>query len=277
MSGVASRLDVKRSGLASALKSKLPLLVPFARTGERGERTEQDRQFEWFHDALARTQEALEALHEAEELHRLLFEKVPHPRFVCDAQTLRFLAVNGAAVRLYGYSRNEFLQMKVTDLSAPDSFAPFHEYFQKLWARRLLGAERRDHEFRHRTKDGTVIDVKVDTALIPVRGRRVFLLMTEDVTQKRRAEQRMRAQQAVTRALAESSTLAEASPRIFQAIYENLSGDWGELWRVDTAANVVRCVEVWHPGTGAVVRDGAGHTRYDFCPRRRAGRHGLVA
>src|SRR5436309_1629780 len=53
-------------------------------------------------------------------------------------------------------------------------------------------------------------------------------------------------QQAVTRALTECSTLAEAAPRIFEAICQNLGYDWGELWRVDPAANVLHCTQVWH-------------------------------
>src|SRR5205814_1554623 len=72
-------------------------------------------------------------------------------------------------------------------------------------------------------------------------------LLAQDVTEQRRALQRLRTQQAVTRALAESSTLSEASPKLFHAICENLGCDWGELWRVDPAAQGLRCSQVWHP------------------------------
>jgi signal transduction histidine kinase len=56
-----------------------------------------------------------------------------------------------------------------------------------------------------------------------------------------------RAQHAVTRALAESSTVTEASPKIFRALCETLGCDWGELWRVAPSANVLRCAQTWHP------------------------------
>ena len=46
---------------------------------------------------------------ESEEEYRLLFDSNPHPMWVFDAETLAFLAVNDAAVRLYGFSRDEFL------------------------------------------------------------------------------------------------------------------------------------------------------------------------
>src|SRR5690242_8714722 len=69
-----------------------------------------------------------------------------------------------------------------------------------------------------------------------------------------------RAQHAVTRALAESSTVAEASPKIFRALCETLGCDWGELWRVDTSENLLRCAQIWHPGVpGQIERGIARH------------------
>jgi GAF domain-containing protein len=79
-----------------------------------------------------------------------------------------------------------------------------------------------------------------------------WLPLPSTSSNEKRTERRLRAQEAVTRALAESSTLAEASPKIFRAICENLGCDWGELWRVDPAANVLRCTQIWHPGTKPV-------------------------
>ena len=50
-------------------------------------------------------------LHESEEQYRILFDSNPHPMWVYDQETFAFLAVNDAAVRHYGYSRDEFLAM----------------------------------------------------------------------------------------------------------------------------------------------------------------------
>ncbi len=48
--------------------------------------------------------------------YRELFDKSPQPMWVCEHETLRFLAVNNAAIRQYGYSRDEFLKMGLMDL-----------------------------------------------------------------------------------------------------------------------------------------------------------------
>src|SRR5258708_10049391 len=102
--------------------------------------------------------------------------------------------------------------------------------------------------------------------MIAFGGRRMFLVSAQDVTEKRRATQRMRVQQATTHALAECSTLAEASPMIFRAICENLGCDWGELWRVDSSARLLRCTQVWHP-EGQRLPEMESYRRHATCAR----------
>ena len=69
-----------------------------------------------------------------------------------------------------------------------------------------------------------------------------------DITERRRADQRLLAQHRVTQILAQAATLEEAAPRILQALCECLDWDVAELWRVDREAGVLRCVELWHTG-----------------------------
>jgi len=70
--------------------------------------------------------------------------------------------------------------------------------------------------------------------------------LVSDVTERKRAEQRLAAQYAVARVLAEAASLDEATPRLLQAACEGLGWEVGDLWRVDAAADVLRCVAVWH-------------------------------
>ena len=168
MAGALVRVDARRSGSVSALKPKLPPILPFGRNHGRVERLDEKQGFEWVGEALSRTQEALETLWEAEELHRLLFVKIPQPRFVCDAKTLRILAVNEATVRQYKYSRSEFNRMKVTDLSVPESLGNFKKFCQELASPQRGTTDGQDNVFRHRRKDGSLIDVEIDAAVIQI-------------------------------------------------------------------------------------------------------------
>ncbi len=72
------------------------------------------------------------------------------------------------------------------------------------------------------------------------------------LAQERRAEQRLRVRDASTRALSESPSLAEASPRLLQAVCDNLGWQVGALWTVDPRRNVLRCVQTWHSPGAAV-------------------------
>jgi len=76
---------------------------------------------------------------------------------------------------------------------------------------------------------------------------RVLARFQQELANLRKAEQRLRAQQVITRALAECSSVAEASPRIFEALCATLDCDWAELWRIDSTANVLRCTQTWQP------------------------------
>ena len=92
-----------------------------------------------------------------------------------------------------------------------------------------------------------------------------------DITERKRAEERLRVQHTVAQILAEAVTIEEAAPRILRAMGECLGWDVGALWRVDRQAEALRCVELWHKASievpefervqpGVHVRSGLGTT-----------------
>jgi signal transduction histidine kinase len=101
--------------------------------------------------------------------YRMLFESSPLPMWVLDAESLRFLSVNDAAVRLYGYSREEFLAM-----TAHDIYPEAGE----------LGAG----VSRHTKKNGEVIVVDRDGHLVSWRGRPARLVFIRDITERQRTQ-----------------------------------------------------------------------------------------
>ena len=127
------------------------------------------------------------ALRDSEASHRLLFESNPHPMWVYDTQTLRFLAVNDAAVARYGYGRDEFMAMTLEDIRPPEDIP------------HLLASVRDDHaglrrdiRARHRLADGALIDVEISTHGLHFVGRQARLTLALDVTEKVAAEGRIR-------------------------------------------------------------------------------------
>jgi PAS domain S-box-containing protein len=126
------------------------------------------------------------ALQESEERYKLLFESNPQPMWVFDQETFRFLAVNEAAVRSYGYSREEFLSMTIKDIRpAEDVPALLENVAQAARGLDQAGA------WRHRKKDGTVLEVEITSHDIIFDGREAGLVLAADVTERRRLEEQI--------------------------------------------------------------------------------------
>jgi len=127
--------------------------------------------------------QAEELLRESDERHRKLFENNPHPTWVFDRETLRFLAVNAAAVRKYGYSREEFLAMTLKDIRPPEDIPALLETVK------ALGNENESSgAWRHRLKDGTLIDTENTSYAMTFRGRLARAVVAVDITQRKRDE-----------------------------------------------------------------------------------------
>ena len=97
------------------------------------------------------------------------------------------------------------------------------------------------------------------------RPRRTFGT-AQDITERKRAEQRLVAQHTVTQILAEAANLEEATPRILQTVCECLAWDLGALWRIDRDAGVLRCVEVWSKQSLAAPHFAAASRESTFLP-----------
>jgi PAS domain S-box-containing protein len=115
-----------------------------------------------------------EDLRKSEEKYRLLFDENPLPAWVCDNQTKLFLAVNDAAVRHYGYSHDEFIEMPVSQIQ------PIIESIG------LSGMA------KHIRKDGTTIDVEIASTLISYDDKSACLVLVNDLTHKLKAENEIR-------------------------------------------------------------------------------------
>ena len=130
---------------------------------------------------------AEQALREAEEQFRLLFAATPLPIFLWDLETLQYLEVNDAAVSHSGYSRDELLRMRVTDLLPPEAAPGVLSQMQ------VLRTQSHDRgQGRHRLKDGRVVEVEADGHALHFRGRRAVLGVVQDITERKRAEEKLK-------------------------------------------------------------------------------------
>ena len=114
--------------------------------------------------------------------YRMLFERSPLPMWVVDTASLRFLAVNDAALRLYEYSREEFLAMTVNEIRRHEDDEAFRDF---------LGHAGDVHYgvFRHVKKTGEPIDIDGVGHLVAWRGRPARLVQINDITERLRTQQ----------------------------------------------------------------------------------------
>jgi PAS domain S-box-containing protein len=128
-----------------------------------------------------------QALRESEARYRLLFEDSPLPMWVFDRETLRFLAVNEAAIAHYGHSREEFLSFTIKDIR-PSEDIPILLKNLATDQSGLSGAG----VWRHCKKDGSIIDVDITSHTLEFAGRPAELVLAHDITERKRAEDQLR-------------------------------------------------------------------------------------
>ena len=123
-----------------------------------------------------------EAFRESEKQYRTLFEAIADTVFLIDQETGSLLDVNPAATRMYGFNREEFLRMTVTDVSdEPEKTARATSEPVPFIPLRY-----------HRHKDGSVFPVEITASSFELRGRNTIIATVRDITERKRADEALR-------------------------------------------------------------------------------------
>ena len=140
------------------------------------------------HIALAiERRRAEDALRSSESMFRLLFAHNPLPTWVFDVETLKFVQVNEAAVKQYGYSQEEFAAMTSLDIRPEEEHERFQKHLQEWYGRgRYQGFS------KHKRKDGKVLDIELIAHPLHHAGRQVRLVVAQDITDRHQLEEQLR-------------------------------------------------------------------------------------
>ena len=123
------------------------------------------------------------------------------PMYLYDSETLRFLEVNDAAVRTYGWSREEFLRKTLLDIRPPEDIPRLRALLagEGPWERVTDG-------WRHITRDGRLLEVEIHSHAVDWEGRAAGLVIVMDVSERLRTARALRESEHLFRLLAEHAT-----------------------------------------------------------------------
>jgi PAS domain S-box-containing protein len=175
--------------------------------------------------------ERTEELNRSEKSYRYLFENNPMSMWVIDLNTFKFLDVNEMAILQYGYSRQEFLSMTTLDIRQDDDKELFKQSDHLV---EMNTTNFNKGVWNHRKKDGSIIQVEIIAHKIIFEGIPARIVLSNDVTEKKKAEEKLDKSEKLFRAMIEKDTdmktLATPDGKVFYASpsltnilgYENL-------------------------------------------------------
>lgn len=125
-------------------------------------------------------------LEESRKHFKNLFEYAPFPMWVYDEETLQFLEVNKAVVVHYGYSREEFLSMRITDIRPEEEISRLLEDVKQRKEEKQSSSG-----WKHRLKNGQLIDVEIHSHLLDFQNHHAVLVIVHDITERKKAEEQL--------------------------------------------------------------------------------------
>lgn len=115
-------------------------------------------------------------LAQSEYIYRSLFDNNPNPLWIYNTETLRFLAVNRAAIDKYGYSEEEFLSMTLADIRPAEDIEKLRATVGRL------GRYSHSKGWRHYTKKGHLLYVNISGYATTYKGQKAEIVMVHDIT-----------------------------------------------------------------------------------------------
>lgn len=188
--------------------------------------------------------------------YRLLFENNPHPMWIFDTETLKFLTVNDAAVQRYGYTEAEFQAMTLRDIRPVEEIGAMEQSISNLADSEAVIVS---GPWTHILRDGRRIQVEASSHGIRFRGRKARFSLVLDVTERQQLHHRL----------------------LFQAHHDMLTGLPNRLLLLDRMEQALAAAERRGKKAGVIcldldrfkqINDTFGHTVGDLCLKQVAER-----
>jgi PAS domain S-box-containing protein len=167
-----------------------------------------------------------------------IIEEAASDAIVTIDQDCRILSISRAAESIFGYSVHEMVGQSVERI-----IPKYKKHIDEL---RRKGKAERVLEVTGVHKSGKQAQLELSLGEYNKNNRHIYTGIIRDIASRKGTDRRLAAQFAVTRALAESSSLSEATPKLLQYVCEAVGWELGELWWVNAESNTLHIEGSWH-------------------------------
>lgn len=186
---------------------------------------------------------AEQAVRDSEARYRSVVDHLKEVIFQINQEgNLAFL--NPVWSELTGFVREEAINHRLAEYVHPGDRQQFNQYIDQLFHRQQSECR---FDVRFLRKAGSFGWMEVYACAIPGPDEKIVGISGSlaDITERKYQDQRLSVERATTRVLAEVTTLSEAVPNLLRSISKSLGWEYGELWLMDEANNILKCVESW--------------------------------
>ncbi|GEM_PF-613806 len=155
----------------------------------------------YFRDATVRVK-AEQELQNAKERYQMLFDFSPFPIWVYDINTLRFLAVNAAAMEVYGYTKAEYLEMDVRNMYPPEE----QHVLERMLQEKVSSREVNKAQVRLARKSGEILTAELMSQPLTSWNESARIIVAQDITDRIKAEEALRASEQRFKALVQDGS-----------------------------------------------------------------------
>ena len=191
-------------------------------------------------------------LMQSEEQYKLLFYKNPLPMWVYDFDSLKFVSVNNAAIKHYGYSKNEFLKMRLTDIHPKEEVEKFRIYRKNVLDSKNQSKSYNAGTWKHKKKNGELIDVEITRSPVEFDGKKTILILANDVTSVLKAQKNLRKKNEEMNLLYNSTRSISSTldpDKVYQKIYKIVPKlipcDGMTIASYDDESKLIICKAAW--------------------------------
>lgn len=195
------------------------------------------------------------ALKRSEEQYKLLFQDNPLPMWIYDFDTLKFINVNDAAIRHYGYSKEEFLKMTLKDIRPKSELRKFLKYQNSSKLDKREFEHRNTGVWKHLKKSGELIDVEITRTSVDFEGKKAVLILAKDITANLKIEEDLKKKNADIELIYRSGKVLSGTldtekllDKIYRIVHENLPCDSMIISSYSSKEKLIKCLAVWHEG-----------------------------